>query len=391
MFPCLTYLIDNMRFLFVNRLAGSLIGGGENFMIHTMVELKKRGHELNFMTARPLLRKGTKRDFGIPTTIFPMPFIRYWGNLFPRIPLLSVFFVILDLWIFRFLVLLRLCVHKRSYDIIIHNGDARLGIMTQKFLGIPSVVRMPGRASQFELSLLKRVKAVVANGDVYRRLEKEKLPHLYFISPGVDEKFFIVPDNRRLQQLRENSKITDSIVALFVGRLTEIKNIGLLINVWKILSEKKLSITLLIIGEGEQKNKLQKMVEQFGIEDHVRFLGPVYGDELILSYALADIFVLSSLYDNFPQVVNEAMASGLPVVATDVGGVALQVVDGETGYLVPSGDTQAFADKLEQLIRDEKKRQFFGANGKDRAKQFTWAKASEDFEEMCKKVLDSQM
>jgi glycosyltransferase involved in cell wall biosynthesis len=107
------------------------------------------------------------------------------------------------------------------------------------------------------------------------------------------------------------------------------------------------------------------MVEMQGIEGRVELLG-ARGDvrELLAS---SDIFVLSSRSEGHPVSLLEAMATGLPVVATDVGGVAESVVHGQTGLLVPAGEVTALAAALERLVDDEQLRRRLGTAGRVRA------------------------
>jgi glycosyltransferase involved in cell wall biosynthesis/uncharacterized membrane protein len=119
------------------------------------------------------------------------------------------------------------------------------------------------------------------------------------------------------------------------------------------------------VGEGPALSEIATIIEMQGLEGKVELLG-ARGDvrELLAS---SDVFVLSSRSEGHPVSLLEAMAAGLPVVATDVGGVAESVVHGQTGLLVPAGDVTALAAALERLVDDEQLRRRLGTAGRVRA------------------------
>jgi glycosyltransferase involved in cell wall biosynthesis/uncharacterized membrane protein len=123
-----------------------------------------------------------------------------------------------------------------------------------------------------------------------------------------------------------------------------------------------------LVGEGPARPDIATALEMQGLEAKAELLG-ARGDVPYL-LALSDIFVLSSRSEGHPISVLEAMAAGLPVVATDVGGVAESVVHRQTGLLVPAGDVRSLAAALEQLIEDAELRRRLGAAGRDRAREF---------------------
>jgi glycosyltransferase involved in cell wall biosynthesis len=121
------------------------------------------------------------------------------------------------------------------------------------------------------------------------------------------------------------------------------------------------------VGEGPALSEIATIVEMQGLEGKVELLG-ARGDvrELLAS---SDVFVLSSRSEGHPVSLLEAMAAGLPVVATDVGGVAESVVHGQTGLLVPAGNVTALAAALERLVDDEQLRRRLGTAGRVRARE----------------------
>ena len=143
----------------------------------------------------------------------------------------------------------------------------------------------------------------------------------------------------------------DARLAVFVGRLIPVKAVDILIQAWASLcrqSNFSTSIKLIIIGEGELRRDLKKLATQVGIATRVHFVGAVPQSEVARWISKADILCLSSYSEGTPNVVVEALASGVPVVATRVGGIPELVQDGVNGFLIPPGDVTALADAINQ-------------------------------------------
>jgi glycosyltransferase involved in cell wall biosynthesis len=139
-----------------------------------------------------------------------------------------------------------------------------------------------------------------------------------------------------------NGRDPDSLICLYVGRLANEKRVDLLLEVARTPG-----IALTIIGDGAQREELEAMFAGTG----THFMGYMFGDDLAYAFASADIFTFTGAVETFGQVVQEAMASGLPSVVIDQGGVAELVVEGETGYTVPA-DQEAFAAAVRRLRDD---------------------------------------
>lgn len=138
-----------------------------------------------------------------------------------------------------------------------------------------------------------------------------------------------------------------------VARLDKVKDHVGLLTAFKLLrdSRRESDCRLVIVGEGPQRATLERQVAQLGLDDSVRLLGN-RGDVAELM-AECDVFALSSIAEGMPVTLMEAMASGLPVVATDVGSVASVVADGVTGMLVRAREPRALADALATYADDE--------------------------------------
>jgi glycosyltransferase involved in cell wall biosynthesis len=166
-------------------------------------------------------------------------------------------------------------------------------------------------------------------------------------------------------------------VLLQVGRLCDVKGQRELIASLPLLARD--DVTLLIAGEdleagGEYRNALERQADGLGLGDRVRFLGR--RDDVPALLAAADVLVLPSSIEGLPLVVLEAMAAGVPVVATSVGGTPEAVVDGETGLLVPPGDVHALARALGELLGDPEQARRLGEAGRRRAREHFGADAA---------------
>jgi glycosyltransferase involved in cell wall biosynthesis len=153
-----------------------------------------------------------------------------------------------------------------------------------------------------------------------------------------------------------------------VGRLATPKDFATLIRAASLLDPSRFDLHLL--GDGPDRSDLERLTDVLGITENVTFEGDVHDvDERLLD---SDVFVLSSHSEGLPISVLEAMAAGLPVVATRAGGIPELVADGVSGLLVPPDDVQALANALTTLIGDRELRVEMGAAGRRRVeKQFS--------------------
>jgi len=145
------------------------------------------------------------------------------------------------------------------------------------------------------------------------------------------------------------------------GRLTGQKNQAFLISVVHLLRQKGLSCTLLIAGSGDMEEQLKHHANSLAIEKNVVFLG--FMKDIRPFLASIDIFLLSSAQEGMPNIVMEAAAAALPVVSTATGGTPELVIDGKTGFLVPFGSLEEFADRVFKLAKDPDLREKFGRAG----------------------------
>jgi glycosyltransferase involved in cell wall biosynthesis len=160
------------------------------------------------------------------------------------------------------------------------------------------------------------------------------------------------PNQRQL--LKEKLGI-DSPIVLFVGRLAAIKGVDVLLRAFHEAVSSAPGAHLVIVGRGPEESRLRELQRRLGL-DQVFFLGGVPHEEMPFIYASSDLFVLPSMYEPFGNVVLEAMASGLPVLGSKVGGMADVIVNGETGYHLRPGDVKQLSNYLKLLLQESELR-----------------------------------
>ncbi len=171
---------------------------------------------------------------------------------------------------------------------------------------------------------------------------------VHAIGLGLDLKSFV--DSRALRgRLRRELQLSDDLPLVgIVARLVPVKGLSYFLQAAKLLVQDRPECIFVIVGDGELRETLERDVEKLGIRNNVRFLG--FRRELPEIYADLDCAVLSSLNEGLPVALIEAMSSGKPVVATEVGGVGDLVQHGRTGLLVPPKDSAALAEAILRLL-----------------------------------------
>lgn len=150
---------------------------------------------------------------------------------------------------------------------------------------------------------------------------------------------------------------------IFVGRLAAVKGLPMLVEAFARVKVKHSDARLSIVGDGPERKPAEARVAGLGIGDAVTFHGYKSSDEVAGLLAQSDVMVLPSFAEGVPVVLMEAMASGLPVIASRVAGVQELVEDGVSGYAVPPGDLDSLSERLDALLSDPELCARMGAAG----------------------------
>ncbi|HET8685133.1 MAG TPA: glycosyltransferase [Methanosarcina sp.] len=196
---------------------------------------------------------------------------------------------------------------------------------------------------------------------------------LHIVNLGInEEKVHVVPNGVDTEKFKPAGKAharnllnlpQDKNIVLFVGALRKIKGVDYLIEAAKNFVNTNTNLFMVGRDDGLRKN-LEKRAQELKIADYVRFTGPVNHEDIPLWISASDILVLPSLSEGRPNVILEALACEVPVVATDVGGIPELMVDGETGHLVPAKNPVELSRKINKLLEDKTRRENMGKLGR---------------------------
>lgn len=156
---------------------------------------------------------------------------------------------------------------------------------------------------------------------------------------------------------------------LYIGRLSAAKGVPILLQAVAAVTLQHPDLHLTIVGDGPDRQSLERQASQLGISDRLKFVGYQSQDAVCGYLQACDIFVLPSFAEGLPIVLMEAMATGLPVIATAIAAISELVEDGVNGYLVPPGAAEPLAQRLDQLLSDAQLRQTFGQAGRIKVEQ----------------------
>jgi D-inositol-3-phosphate glycosyltransferase len=240
------------------------------------------------------------------------------------------------------------------------------------------------------------IAATLAEQTQLQFLYKVHKRKITIIPPGVDLSHFDpIPDDEARQFIGLKP---DAHIVLFVGRIEPLKGIDTLIRAMSCMKFREMirPAHLAIIGGdpgvgredmSAEMARLKNLSDDLGMENMVLFLGKRAQDTLPYYYSAAEVLVMPSHYESFGMVALEAMACGTPVIASQVGGLAYLIQDGETGFHVPDQDEEALCEKLIMVLGDQDLRKRMGQHAAEYAKDYAWEVVAEQIVKVYRDVL----
>jgi len=283
-------------------------------------------------------------------------------------------------------------IKKGTYDIV-HTHTSKAGIlgrMAAKLAGNVIIVHTPHGSNYIPNTEIPSVSNKLVNRTLFLWLDKfaamisdkiialtdsevehymeigliRKKSDAVTIHSGIDLREFTEVKADKCKLKAQLGLPNDSKIITTVARLTGEKGYKYLIDAAQEVLCRVVNAKFLFVGDGILRDELEEEARRLHVEQDIMFLGLRHDVSRLLS--VSDLFVLPSLYEGQGRVLVEAMAAGLPVVATKVGGVPDVVVDGETGILVPAADSRALAMAIIRILTDEDKAKRMGQAGRER-------------------------
>lgn len=215
---------------------------------------------------------------------------------------------------------------------------------------------------------------------------------LSHFSPRIQARARVIPNPVLLSRFGEQpaEDLLNRPALLAIGRLDWQKGYDLLLKAFARLKERHANWSLTVLGEGPLRQELETLRQRLGLADRVHFRGRATDPSAFLRQA--DIFVMASRFEGFPMALGEAMACGLPVIATDCpSGPAEMIRDGVDGVLVPNEDVEALASAMDHLMADEAQRHRLGSRASEVTERFGLEKVMRMWEELLEGVINEEV
>ena len=225
---------------------------------------------------------------------------------------------------------------------------------------------------------------VIANSKSLQETCKRFSPNhdIKVITNGVDTEIFYPPQNKNFTK-------TNEVNILFVSRLMLQKGVDTLIKTINVLKERKINnFKLTIVGEGHLKELMFSLIEKYDLREKINYLGWKDLEELPDIYRAADIFILPSVMEGMSSVVLQAMASGLPIVASRVKGFEEILEKNVNGLFAEYNNPGQFANAIEKLIESTELREQMSQKSLEKSKLFSWESIAKQYLELYEKSLN---
>lgn len=248
-------------------------------------------------------------------------------------------------------------------------GSATVAMLTSELTGIPYSFTLHGPADFLE-PYRWRIDEKTARARFVATISHYARSQLMFFSdPAHWDRIHIIHCGviPELYSKSGAEQTQDELRLLFVGRIAPVKGLRLLVEAMKRLKDEIPRLRLTLVGDGPDRGMIEEAARPLG--DRISFTGYLSQSEVASALSKADICVLPSFAEGVPVFLMEALASGKPVIATQVAGVGELVENGESGLLVPPGDLESLVSAIRTLADDPDRRAAMGAKGRQRVRE----------------------
>lgn len=324
-------------------------GGQERRIISEMRGMQTRGHDLYLVTREHARIRGVAEDAGIRTFALPLQ---------NKFDLASI---------------ARLAHLLRQLQIEIvntHSGvDTWIGSLAARLARSPALVRtrhldIPLRRNWVNFVHYLPARIITCGETTRTRLIEDcgfPAHQIISIPTGIDfDRFFAQKHRANVRQTLGQSP-EDEIV-LMVGVIRGVKRHLLALEVFATLAKERPNLHVWLAGDGPMRHEVERRCDELGLSGRIHFLG--YRDDVPELMNAADALLLTSRSEGVPQVITQALGSGLPVVATNVGGIPELITHGQTGLLAPAEDVAALTAALRSVFEDPAWAQNLGERGR---------------------------
>jgi glycosyltransferase involved in cell wall biosynthesis len=319
------------------------LGGADREVIRLAINLQKRGHQIKMISMVTLGLMGYEAIAqGIDVETLDMP------PGIPDIRVLPKLVRLIKTW--KPDILHSHMIHANVLARTLRTFTPELPVLVSTAQNVDESEGQRWRDVAYRVTdFMCDVTTNVTQAGVERYIEIGLVPKhkIRFIPNSVDGKKFS-PNTELRAEIRKTLGLGDRFTWLAVGRFYPQKDYPTLVQAFAILHHQYPDSLLMIAGEGELLNTIKELATQLSLQEAVKFLGPRQDIPALMN--AADAHVMSSAWEGMPLVLLEAASTGLPIVATDVGGVRETVISGESGFLTPAGNPEALATAMHRLM-----------------------------------------
>ena len=384
-----------MKVLVLHSELGVLRGGGENFTRNLFAAFAARGHHV---AAAFVADRHGRYPIPLPSFIEPMPIRGWWSRKLGQATLSSMSNCLpCESWFraewdrvqeaicwrtvrwhdqrFQRRVEHELACRWGDFDVVYVHGSASLASQVARYC--PTILRLPGPVTPDYTPVLRAVHVVCANGDALALLRTFLGDHVIELPVGLDEQIFWPGPTSVRSALgwTEQHRVVG-----YVGRLAHVKGVDLLATAFRKVSQAGVDARLLIIGSGEDESKMRSILAK-ELACGIAHMQPYINHEQLPQwYRAMDVLVMPSRYENLSNTVLEALACGVPILASDVGGNRM-VREIGAGWLFEPNSTSSLSACLRSVIKNRPELKARGEVGSRAVQErYSWAVSAERLE-----------